>query len=396
VSATRPRLLVDVTQYVNWPATTGVQRVVGHLAADWEGSFLDAKFGFIERDVYVVGPIENLGSAIATTFERLGNTDIDERGRFVRTSLFRETKRIPLSDVGQAFDAYLLPEPSLRADNLAMATDLLRRGCPVAFIYYDALPLTNPEYFARDAAREPPLIRYNHTVAGSECVAFISHAARRTFESRIARRTLRDAVVAPLGADGLARVGGGPPVVPVFTMVGTVEGRKRHLATLEAFERLWADGERYRLVLIGAPGADPTLVAEVEARSARPEAVWLRTAGDDEVARQLSTSTAVLFTSDAEGYGLPPLEALALGCPVIVSADLPALENVDNAGQFRLEAVTPERIMTAVRTLADPDTNATYRRALDKLHLPTWKGFAEQIEGWLASSVPQTRPLERG
>ena len=55
------------------------------------------------------------------------------------------------------------------------------------------------------------------------------------------------------------------------------------------------------------------------------------------------------------------------------------------AGQVRLEVVTPESIASAVETLADADTNAAYRRAILDLKLPTWKQFAGDIENWIES-----------
>jgi glycosyltransferase involved in cell wall biosynthesis len=312
---------------------------------------------------------------------------VQTRSEFVKKAL-RATAHatIPARDVETSFDAYLLPEPSLRHDNLSIATRLLdsRRTTPF-FIYYDALPLTHPQFFPPDVEREAPLIRYNRAVSRSENVAFISGSIRRLFETRIARRRLKHAVVASLGADGLKHVDSRGPDRPTFTIVGTVEPRKRHLAVLEAFEQLWATGREYRLVVIGPAGSDDVLVERLRTHSQTTRVTWTELADDDAIAIALSQSSAMLFTSEAEGYGLPPLEALALGCPVIVSAELPALENLSDLGQIRLGTVTAESIASAVRTLADPASNAAYRRALEALPLPRWGPFAAKIEAWIGS-----------
>ena len=65
-----PRVLIDVTQWVHWPATTGVQRVIGHLAERWQGDEVEAFFGFLEDDAYVVGPIDGFASVSQSQFER--------------------------------------------------------------------------------------------------------------------------------------------------------------------------------------------------------------------------------------------------------------------------------------------------------------------------------------
>jgi glycosyltransferase involved in cell wall biosynthesis len=386
-AAVRPRLLVDVTQYVSWPASSGVQRVLQHLAKEWSEAKIEARFGFLDRGFYVTGPISELASIIRSTFHDCRALSIHERSSFVRSGLRRtSTGTISNRNIESSFDAYLLPEPSLRTDNVAVAKGLIgsRRTMPF-FLYYDALPLTHPEFFRLDVEREIPLIRYNDTVSRSDNVAFISSSIRRTFESRIARRRVRHAAVMRLGADGLKAVPTQAQAAPIFTVVGTIEPRKRHPLVLDAFERLWAAGCDYRLIVIGPPGPDNALIERLRQYSRTRQLTWSASASDDEVAGALARSSAMVFVSDAEGYGLPPLEALAAGCPVVVSDDLPALDGLSAAGQVRLREVTAESVAEAVRTLADPASNAAYRDAIEGLGLPTWKHFAVEIEQWIAS-----------
>ena len=61
----------------------------------------------------------------------------------------------------------------------------------------------------------------------------------------------------------------------------------------------------------------------------------------------------MLFPSEGEGFGIPPMEALHAGIPVIVSAGLPALAGQPGLGQIRLEPVTSGTIAEAVRMLLD-------------------------------------------
>ena len=89
--AALPRVLVDVTQYAWSPATAGIQRVLWHLAENWEGRTVSARFGFLEghsrgrrlrslaragqNGRYVTGDIADLGSVIGSTFKS-GNTGL--------------------------------------------------------------------------------------------------------------------------------------------------------------------------------------------------------------------------------------------------------------------------------------------------------------------------------
>jgi glycosyltransferase involved in cell wall biosynthesis len=382
---TRVQLLVDVTQYVSWPATSGVQRVLRHLGENWRGETVAASFGFLEKRRYVAGPIAALGSVIASTFRE---SDRTAHADAVRGAL-REAASLTFasSDVENRFDAYLLPEPSLRENDLIVAKRLLgSRNTTPFFIYYDALPLTHPKFFPRDAQREVRLLDYNGTVMRSDHVAFISSNTRTFFEERVARRPIGHATVARPGADGLERVPPCMPDRPTFTMIGTIEPRKRHLVVLQAFEQLWATGHDFRLVVAGSP-SKTFVVEELEAHIQSPYVMWIEQPADGEVATLLSRSSALIFTSEAEGYGLPPLEALAVGCPTIVSANLPALEGIPADGQVRLDTIDATSVASAVQALADDNTNKAYRSALTRLSLPTWEQFATEIEDWIASAL---------
>ena len=111
----------------------------------------------------------------------------------------------------------------------------------------------------------------------------------------------------------------------------------------------------------------------------------------EDVLDAISGSTALLFLSEAEGYGLPPMEALSVGCPIIASQDLPALEQIPANGQIRLEMMNQELVYAAVEQLADPILNARYRSEIEELELPTWQRFAADVERWVASGLQQER-----
>jgi glycosyltransferase involved in cell wall biosynthesis len=72
----------------------------------------------------------------------------------------------------------------------------------------------------------------------------------------------------------------------------------------------------------------------------------------DELDRLYAESTALVFPTRFEGFGLPPLEAMARGCPVIVS-DIPVLHEVAGDAAVYVDADDPEAIANAIRSVLD-------------------------------------------
>ena len=91
----------------------------------------------------------------------------------------------------------------------------------------------------------------------------------------------------------------------------------------------------------------------------------------------------MLFPSEGEGFGIPPLEALHAGIPVIVSAGLPALDGLPGLGQIRLATVSVDSIADAVRSLLDEAEARRLWAEASRLHLPTWRDFSHAVAAWV-------------
>ena len=114
-----------------------------------------------------------------------------------------------------------------------------------------------------------------------------------------------------------------------FVFVGALDPRKNLPRLLAAHERLRASGSDVPdLVLAGPAGRQPQL----EAQPGVHVTGWLR---DDELHAVVAGSRALVLPSIDEGFGLPVLEALATGRPVVVS-DIPVLREV--AGEHAITA----------------------------------------------------------
>ncbi len=171
---------------------------------------------------------------------------------------------------------------------------------------------------------------------------------------------------------------------PHFVFIGTVQLRKQHFLVLDLFEKLWAAGSNVRLTFVGEVGnVGGEEVDRLERLSSNALFCWERKVGDGETREILASATALLLSEHARGTWAPPLEALRVGVPVIVSRDLPALEFVPNgAGVLAIE-VTFENLENAVMQMLDPDFAERKRREIDPGALLTWNDVACRAAAWI-------------
>ena len=118
---------------------------------------------------------------------------------------------------------------------------------------------------------------------------------------------------------------------PYFVMLGTIEPRKNHWLMLQLWRQLIERlGEHApRLVIIGQRGWECENVVDLLERceSLKGFVFEYSVCSDAELATWLHHAQALLFPSFAEGYGMPLVEALAQGVPVIAS-DLPVFREI--------------------------------------------------------------------
>ena len=167
------------------------------------------------------------------------------------------------------------------------------------------------------------------------------------------------AAAGPGAATGAAAV----PAGPYLLFVGAIQPRKDPLAAMAAAEEVGLP-----LVVVG-PEKDPALAAELRRRGADLRGYVERA----DLAALYRGATALLFPSRFEGFGLPLLEAMACGTPVVAVPE-PALVEVAGGAAVLVEA---ERLADGVRqALADRDR--LVGAGLERARQFSWERSAER------------------
>ena len=241
--------------------------------------------------------------------------------------------------------------------------------------------------FAEDASFHGPqteelLERTRRAAARADVVVTPSRASADAATARLGVPRERLAVV-PFGADHVPRrvTGDRPRPEKYVVSVGTIEPRKNHLGLLRAWQTL--PSPRPRLVLIGRRGWQcEDAVEAIEAAAAQGDVTWLESLPDHEVFRWVRHASALAYPSLLEGFGFPPLEALALGTPVVAGDDPALHETLADAARF-CDPRDPASIADALAdVLHDHDLTATLKeRGTVRASQLTWDacaaGYAE-------------------
>ena len=180
---------------------------------------------------------------------------------------------------------------------------------PVVVSLLDVQHLDLPGLFSR-AERAYRRRFYDAAARSADVVVTISEFAKSRIVTLLGIDPAR-VIVAPLGVD-LAEFEPNAGAREHFLLY-PARGwpHKNHAALFEAFSRLRADDPTLRLVLTGGG---------LESLGALPPGVEARgLVGRGELRELYRTAAALVFPSLYEGFGLPPLEAMASGCPVAAS-----------------------------------------------------------------------------
>lgn len=404
------RLILDVTKTFQTEFATGIQRVVRELLR--RRGAIGGRLG-LTVVVVVAGPRgyhrlddADVARLVDPSATRSASVLVQSRAavilkrllrlnlplyaavqrRAVRREMTRRAQRLQRFAIERGDVVVLADYIGAGSTSVAAIRDARPRAAATIAVIYDIIALLHPD-MAPGSTIHPFRWAFERTVPMVDGLVTIARSTADELRNQpIVRRHGVPVASFHLGHD--LHPGGVPadPTIPdaawvggpTFVMVGTIEPRKRHAAILAAFDRLWNDGVRANLLLIGSIGWETTGFLDRARR--HPEhgrSLFLcHQVGDHELRAAIRRADATIMASKAEGFGLPVVESLALGTPVLAS-DIPVLHEI--AGEAGCYFPADDTVATAAVIEAFIRDPQPYRDAARAFRWIDWNGAADQF-----------------
>ncbi|MBU2787014.1 glycosyltransferase [Acidithiobacillus sp. VAN18-1] len=398
------RLFLDVTATCSNDLKTGIERVARAIIMALLGS---PPAGYRVEPVY----LSNAGGAWHYRYAR--NYTLELLG-CPPDALEDETVEPENGDILLGLD--ISGDKLVRAEQAGLFSSYRNLGVIVYWMVHDLLPIRMPEVF-------PPGTSENHaqwlraisSFDGAVCVSktIADDLAAWRVEAGIDKHNKRPYRIAwsHHGADvtNSAPSTGMPDNAksvldqlasrPSFLMVGTIEPRKGHLQTIEAFTALWKEGVDVNLVIVGKEGWKDlpdsmrrVIPQTVESLRSHPELnkrlFWLEGISDEYLEKVYAASACLIAASYDEGFGLPLIEAAQHKLPII-ARNIPVFREVAGEHALYFDVATPDGLAQSIKIWLALRESGQYPKS-DDIPLLTWKESAQQLLAVLEINRPQS------
>lgn len=382
-------VLLDLTHTSHTAARTGIQRVARMLHRH-----LDAGGSAVTHDPFlgewrVLEPWEHRRLAETRGGKKRGAQwpmSARWRGHWWRLT---GTAQHTIHDQAAGFIEPELFSPAVARDLPRLFAQL--RGPRVA-IFHDAIPLRFPELSpAATVTRLPAYLRELLMFDGIAAVSEESRASLVGYWDWLGVKDRPPVAVISNGVE-LPPPTPEPPktsVLPIVLSVGTIEGRKNHLALLGACERLWNGGAKFELRLVGHANLTTGRAALDRIKALQERGHSLRYEGpatDEGIETAYAECDFTVYPSLAEGFGLPVIESVARGRACICSGRGAIGETARGGGCLALDSVDDLSLATAIaRLLAHPRERNALAEAGRRRKFKTWADYTQEIQAWMQS-----------
>ena len=316
-----------------------------------------ARVGRLEYHVYAPtlapGVIDGLRGHVVESYEASDSTAGRLRAMAAATTFPGRVRR---EVIGTAPDVLHFP-----------LTITIPRGAGVPYVtsVLDVQHEVYPRFFSR-AELAYRRFAYRAAVAGSKLVVTISEHAREAIVERLGVPPERVRAIY-LGLDFERLKPGDQRRGPFLLYPANGWPHKNHARLLKAFALIRRERPELRLVLTGSGLSKLPPCEGVEVRGHVPR---------EELIRLFQTAEALVFPSLYEGFGLPPLEAMACGCPVAASNAAALPEVLGDACRY-FDPNDPETIAAATLAVL-ADAGALSAKGLEHARHFTWDKCARR------------------
>jgi glycosyltransferase involved in cell wall biosynthesis len=265
-----------------------------------------------------------------------------------------------------------------------------RSPCPVVVTLHDLIPLKNPET-EKLAARLYWHLQIPIAARRSDFIITVSEHARREIiaDFNVAAERIRAIMLGFDPAMGGKRDRSTTQKIlakhnlpdDYILYVGTIQPRKNLATLIEAFHLLKRDRDvPHKLVIVGRKGwLYDQLFTRIHKLGLDDEILFTGFVPDEELPSIYDRACVFVYLSLFEGFGLPPLEAMACGVPVITSNTTSLPEVVGDAG-ITLPPTDVSRVHEALRlVLGDEALRKTMRHTgLKRAQMFSWEAAAQE------------------
>lgn len=161
--------------------------------------------------------------------------------------------------------------------------------------------------------------------------------------------------------------------------VGTLIPRKNFQLLFQAFPYLAEKQKDLHIVIAGAKGWKHSHIVRTIPLILKDRIHFLGHVNDTQLTELYSRAQMLVFPSLYEGFGIPPLEAMACGCPVITSNAASLPEVVDDAA-LTVDPHNPKALAEAITRFLNPQVQEVYKkRGFKRVTHFSWKNSAKVI-----------------
>lgn len=379
----KKNIYIDLTEFINNPCKTGIQRVCNEIIKYWPNQEVLNPILIDNESRLMIMP-HKLLNLINMYFEK------DDTHKHSIIKQIKHQITLGKEKTISKLDDFIIFNPELfyNINRIKFYLQKISEGQVnnLYFLIYDLLPFIYPEDFPRNAIRD--CTPYLSLLTQLRNRAFISEQTKKTFYERaLKKKPAEKDPVLFLGSDSLGTSEKiyNPNNVS-FSVIGTIRPGKNIEVVISVFELLWKKGVNCTLKIMGGVNwPNKTMKEKLEFLNKNDSRFsWIESPDDKIIREEIIDSRCTIYPSHNEGFGLPPLESLSLGTPVIVGSNIPSIENMPDNGIIKIQGITFDTLLDAVNQMLDNNIAEKKTKETKNLHLPKWKEFGLQVHDWLS------------